>query len=1583
MKTRLLSTFAIRHSLFTPIATALLAAFTLLTTAARAPAQTGWGNALSFDGVNDAVSVSGITLTNTSMTIELWARRARTGWWDPFVSQGWGALSNGLFFSFNSGDVVVFGYYGSELYTPQTYTDTSWHHWAATHNQVTGERCIYRDGQIVATDTNWGSYTGSGELWIAKIPFGAPDYFQGQLDEIRIWRVARSAGEIRQYLSHRLTGRESNLIAYWKFDEGSGTTAHDSTTNGHNGTLNGPLWIPSAIPWLNALSFDGVDDYMVVTNFGSAMPTNEVTVEFWQRLAVTNRIHRVFGLVTDDPANRFMFEDRDDGSFLWDFGNISSSGRLWSGKNLAVTNSWQHIALVAQVGTTNYMAIYCNGVLKTNKSSADAFAPYSSHLFMGYRPDVRLYGQLEDFRIWNRARSQAEIQEDMCHPLTGTESNLVAYYRFDEGSGTTPFDATDNHLDGTLVNGPVWTNSTIPPFINLNAGLPGILGGSVAWGDYDNDGRLDFLLTGSTNFSTNAGIAQLWKNTGSGFTNVTTTVTPGLPRVYDGSIAWGDFDNDGRLDFLLTGNNGTNPVAQVWKNTGSGFTNLPIPGLPGVDSSSVAWGDYDNDGRLDFLLTGQTNYSTPSPIAQLWKNTGSGFTNVPIPGLPGVFIGSVAWGDYDNDGWLDFLLTGWNATLDPVAQVWRNTGSGFTNVTATVAPGLPGVRSSSVAWGDYDNDGWLDFLLTGDSNSVPIAQVWHNTGSGFTNVTATVAPGLPGVRGSSVAWGDYDNDGRLDFLLTGTDNAGFVAQVWKNTGNGFTNVLIPGLPGVYISSVAWGDYDNDGRLDFLLTGYTGSDRLAQVWRNIGSTANTLPTPPTGLAAAVSGSTVTLSWNPASDAETAAAGLTYNLRVGTTPGGFDVVSPYANPVTGFCRLPAMGQAGLGLSAEFSGLSPGFYYWSVQAVDSTFAGSPFAPEQQFVVAIPPQVTTLPASGLAGLGGNAIVNLNSAIIAGGLPTTVWFEWGTNASYGDTSLLGNLASGFNSVAVSQQLSGLAIGTTYHYRATASNNLGVAYGLDRTFTIWAVTNLANSGAGSLRETISNAVSGDILVLTNSGTITVTNAELSLDKDLSIVGPGAVLLSLSGNDRSRIFNVASNVTVSLFGLTIRDGHAPNGTNGVASSAPGSAGAHGGGIYNAGLLTLRECVITNNRAGIGGTGQQGNDNVQGVDGTPGGAGADGGSGGGIYNHVAGTIWVQQCIICSNRSGTAGNGGRGGHGAEGSDYGWNGGAGGIGGDAGLGSAIYNAGIMALESCQVYGNACGRGGNGGAGGNGGDSLGLRWGRSGGNGGSGGRGGEGGGIHNGGQGTLINCTLNGNLCGAGGVGGIGGVRGRGPLGDGSTGARGVSGDGGSGGAVWTGSDLDLSDCVITNNHAGIGGSGQWGNGYVEGADGTSGAAGAAGGSGGGVYNHVSGALSLQRCAISGNSSGKGGNGGPGGVGGYGGDFSSGTDGGAGGNGGDGGVGSGIHNAGILTLEASLVYRNVCGRGGDGGVGGDAQEHSGYSGGNGGNGGKGGQGGEGGGIHTAGQATLINCTLNGNLSGTGGAGGNGGILGGGHLALA
>ena len=104
--------------------------------------------------------------------------------------------------------------------------------------------------------------------------------------------------------------------------------------------------------------------------------------------------------------------------------------------------------------------------------------------------------------------------------------------------------------------------------------------------------------------------------------------------------------------------------------------------------------------------------------------------------------------------------------------------------------------------------------------------------------------------------------------------------------------------------------------------------------------------PDGLEAAVQGSALVLSWQPASDAQTAMPGLTYNVRVGTEPGAADIVAPMSL-ADGRRLLPASGNAGHGLRYLLRDLLPGTYYWSVQAVDASYAGSSFAPEQSFTI------------------------------------------------------------------------------------------------------------------------------------------------------------------------------------------------------------------------------------------------------------------------------------------------------------------------------------------------------------------------------------------------------------------------------------------------------------------------------------------------------------------------------------------------------------------------------------------------------------------------------------------------------------
>lgn len=264
-----------------------------------------------------------------------------------------------------------------------------------------------------------------------------------------------------------------------------------------------------------------------------------------------------------------------------------------------------------------------------------------------------------------------------------------------------------------------------------------------------------------------------------------------------------------------------------------------------------------------------------------------------------------------------------------------------------------------------------------------------------------------------------------------------------------------------------------------------------------------------------------------------------------------------------------------------------------------------------------------------------------------------------------------------------------------------------------------DAGTGSLRQIIKSAAANDNINIGVTGLIALTNGELLIAHDLIIVGPGATNLALSGNHLGRIFQIAPNAIVSISDLTIRDGHAADGTNAPNPAGQnGDDGQDGGGAYNLGTLRLFRCAVEGNSAGNGGCG---------------GVGGTGGNGGAIYN--AGMLTIEACTFSSNAAGF-GNG-----------CFANGGTGGCGG------AVFNVGTLTMTVSTLSGNFAGDGANGVF-----------------PGGSGGSGGHGGAVFNAGILNLLSCTIAGNRTGRGGSGANGGQFQRG----------GNGGNSGSGGGIY-----------------------------------------------------------------------------------------------------------------------------------------------------------------------------------------------------------
>jgi uncharacterized repeat protein (TIGR01451 family) len=242
-------------------------------------------------------------------------------------------------------------------------------------------------------------------------------------------------------------------------------------------------------------------------------------------------------------------------------------------------------------------------------------------------------------------------------------------------------------------------------------------------------------------------------------------------------------------------------------------------GLTGVYASSGAWGDYDGDGDLDLLLSG---YDGSNPTTTLYRNDAGAFVDAGA-GLIDLYDSTAAWGDYDNDGDLDLLLAGFD-DANRVTTLYRNDGGVFADSGA----GLAEILQGSAAWGDYDNDGDLDIALAGYSNSGPVTKLYRNDGGAFTEIATAFAA----LYHSNLVWGDYDNDGDLDLLLTGHAlNDTPVTSLQRNDGGTFVDTGAQ-LTAVGYSSAAWGDYDGDRDLDLLLTGWdSANNEVTTLYRN--------------------------------------------------------------------------------------------------------------------------------------------------------------------------------------------------------------------------------------------------------------------------------------------------------------------------------------------------------------------------------------------------------------------------------------------------------------------------------------------------------------------------------------------------------------------------------------------------------------------------------------------------------------------------------------------------------------------------------------------------------------------------------
>jgi tetratricopeptide (TPR) repeat protein len=342
--------------------------------------------------------------------------------------------------------------------------------------------------------------------------------------------------------------------------------------------------------------------------------------------------------------------------------------------------------------------------------------------------------------------------------------------------------------------------------------IPEDIGSGAAWGDFDDDGWVDLAIANEvgpvsmTDAERRASPARtmLYRNNHDGtFTDVTDRADIDF-RGWGMAVAWADYDNDGRLDLLITayGHN------VLYHNDGDGrFSDRSAAsGIGGPEGfwTGAAWGDYDRDGFLDLYVTGYVKY-----------------TREPDAGAPGV-------SDVENPASINPSSFSGERNL-----LFHNNRDGtFTERARAAGIDNPTGRGLAAAWADLDGDGWPDLYVGNDMSDNVLYRNRHDGTFADISQAAHVAD----YRSSmGIAVGDWNGDGRQDMFLTH----------WLAQGNALYDNVLPfgphtarsppvmfvdesdryGLGQVSLDFIGWGtsfiDYDLDGRLDlFIVNGST-------------------------------------------------------------------------------------------------------------------------------------------------------------------------------------------------------------------------------------------------------------------------------------------------------------------------------------------------------------------------------------------------------------------------------------------------------------------------------------------------------------------------------------------------------------------------------------------------------------------------------------------------------------------------------------------------------------------------------------------------------------------------------------------
>jgi len=694
------------------------------------------GNSTNLIGTANNIPIGG-----DHFTIEAWVNSTSINGVQGIVGWGnWGTVSQTNAFRFNGASQLINYWWSNDLVvnTPNL-ADGNWHHCVATYDGTT--HAIYVDGalmgsRIVTTAPNVGS---ADNLKIGST-YNGTENFNGNIDNVRIWNIGKTAAEITALMTDCPSSSEPNLAAFWRFSEGSGTTITDATSNGNDISFNGSTWgtghsvcsscniemtntptvtinqitdqtvtvsptsgicSADAVVSLNSsqtgvdyflrdnaddaiiegpiagngssidftaetitttktynviaesngtsstigtgLGFDGVNDFVNLP-VSTSLDVSQFTIELWVKYQSFSSSNPIISKNDFLDSSGISLTVGPDGSIQGFTGGVG----IGTVAGLITLNNWHHISLTFN-GTNQFITV--DGLIAAtvignapNHGSSTSFQiGITPNLFSDYFSNA----VFDDLRIWNSAKSQAEIQANMNLTLIGSESNLAALYDFEDGpSSGTLSDLSPNANHGTLVNmdtDSAWvtgvTKTDPTTFCSLQ--MTNTLTVTITGSELDIKGQGNSIAVGDTTPDTSDDTDFGDVNTTSSDTHIFTI--DNISGTGDLTITSIISSGTNAADFVIS-----NAPTTVTAGDTDTFTVIFTPGATGTRTATITVTSDDcNSSTYDFAVTGNGLCTIPEPTGlsrQVYTGDDKTIAELTVTGT------TIAWYDAATNG---------------------------------------------------------------------------------------------------------------------------------------------------------------------------------------------------------------------------------------------------------------------------------------------------------------------------------------------------------------------------------------------------------------------------------------------------------------------------------------------------------------------------------------------------------------------------------------------------------------------------------------------------------------------------------------------------------------------------------------------------------------------------------------------------------------------------------------------------------------------------------------------------------------------------------------------------------------------